>query len=353
MEEDKPVHKRRPRYKGRNPRKFEERYKEHNPEKYAQDVEHIISKGNTPVGTHRPICVQEILEILDPQPGCVILDATLGYGGHTEQLLKAVVPGGRVLGVDADPIELPKTQARLLALGFEEDTFSARPMNFAGIGGLVYETQGGFDGILADLGVSSMQLDNPSRGFSHKTDGPLDLRLNPNKGQPAWEFLGPLSTDAVEQILVDNGDETQARVVAKAIKASDLKNTTTKQLATEIIGRLKNVRPSLSESEIKKSLQRSFMALRIAVNKEFEVLDKFLKALPKCLKPGAKVAILTFHSGEDRRVKKAFKEGKRLGLYSEVVRNPIRPSAEECRSNPRSSCAKLRWAQRSEVPVGY
>lgn len=353
MSEEKPVHKRRPRYKGRNPRKFEERYKELNPEKYATEVEHIISKGNTPVGTHRPICVDEILEVLSPQTGHVLLDATLGYGGHTEVLLGAVTPGGRILGVDADPLELPKTEARLRALGFDEDAFSARPMNFSAIGGLVYETQGGFDGILADLGVSSMQLDNPQRGFSHKTDGPLDLRLNPNRGQPAWEFLGPLSTDAVEQMLIENGDETQARVVAKAIKASSLKSITTKQLALEITARLKNVRPTLSDSDIKKSLQRSFMALRIAVNKEFEVLDKFLNALPKCLKPGAKVAILTFHSGEDRRVKKAFIEGKRLGLYSEIARNPIRPSAEECRSNPRSTCAKLRWAQRSEVPLGF
>lgn len=351
MSEDKAVHKRRPRYKGRNPRRFEERYKEQNPEKYAEAVEHIIAKGQTPAGTHRPICVAEILDVLNLKPGEVALDATLGYGGHSQELLAKVSPGGRLFAVDVDPIELPKTEARLRAQGFDDDTLIVRQMNFAGVRSLLYEAGGGFDGILADLGVSSMQIDNPERGFTFKADGPLDLRLNPNRGDSAAVLLKKVSTTDLQRLLTENADEPFARDIAQAIKAHQDPIETTTALAAVVTETLKRARPKPLESATRKSVQRTFMALRITVNEEFSVLDRFLQILPHCLNPGGRVAILSFHSGEDRRVKKAFAYGAQLGTYSKISDAPIRPSAEECRANPRASCAKLRWAVRSDLPL--
>ena len=348
MSDEQTTHKRRVRYKGKNPRRFEDRYKEHNPEKYAGDVERIVAKGNTPAGTHRPICVEEILAVLDPKPGEVCLDATLGYGGHTRELLRRVVPGGKVFATDVDPLELPKTEQRLRDLGFDEETFVARQMNFAAIRGLLHEAGGGFDCLLADLGVSSMQLDNPARGFSYKTDGPLDLRLNPKKGKPASELLASLSREKLEQVLFEYADEPHARHISYAITARKPAHQTTAELAATVREALGQLRPRPSDGQVKKSLQRTFMALRIAVNEELNVLDRFLQVLPYCLKPGGRAAILTFHSGEDRRVKKAFALGEQDGWYSHICATPATPSAEECRSNPRASCAKLRWAIRSD-----
>ena len=352
MSDEPPVHQRRPRYRGKNPRRFEERYKEHNPEKYPQAVEHIMAKGQTPAGAHRPICVDEILSLLNPQAGEVALDATLGYGGHSQQILPRLLPGGRLFAVDVDPLELPRTEARLRALGFEEDVLVVRPMNFSGIRSLLPELEGGgFDCVLADLGVSSMQLDNPARGFTYKADGPLDLRLHPGRGRSAAQLLQALTPERLEEILTDYADEPYARELARAIKASPTPLDTTTRLADSLRRALHKIRPPVDDKRIKKSLQRTFMALRIAVNQELTVLDRFLDVLPGCLKNGGRVAILSFHSGEDRRVKKAFAWGEQMGLYSQIAPTPLRPTPEECRSNPRSACAKLRWAIRSDKPV--
>jgi 16S rRNA (cytosine1402-N4)-methyltransferase len=348
MTEEAPKpHKRRVRYSGKNPRRFDQKYKELDPEKYAEAAAHIIAKGQTPAGTHRPICVKEILEILDPKPGSVCLDATLGYGGHAREILTRILPGGKLFAVDVDPIELPRTEARLRGLGFGEDVFIPRKMNFAGIASLVSEAGGGFDCVLADLGVSSMQLDNPERGFTYKADGPLDLRLNPERGRPVSELLKSVTAEALEKILFDYADEPYARIIAQAIKESPAPLKTSAELARTVREGLKKAHPKLGEDIVKKSLQRTFMALRIAVNEELSVLDRFLDILPWCLKPGGRVAILSFHSGEDRRVKKSFARGEEAGIYSSVAPAPLRPTAEERHGNPRSACAKLRWATRS------
>ena len=164
-EEAHSPHKRRPRYSGTHPRRFDQRYKELDPDKYAGQIEHIIAKGLTPAGTHRPVCVEEILAILAPKPGETAFDATLGYGGHARRLLKGLLPGGRLFAVDVDSAELPRTEARLRAEGFGPDALVIRRMNYAGILGLLGEAGGGFDCVLADLGVSSMQLDDPARGL--------------------------------------------------------------------------------------------------------------------------------------------------------------------------------------------
>ena len=335
--------KRRPRYAGKNPRKFAEKYKEHAPEHYAADVEKVLASGKTPAGTHRPIMVREIMEVLAPQPGETAVDCTLGYGGHAREILAAIQPGGRLIALDADPIELPKTEARLLALGFPAESLLVRRMNFAGLAQLLAaEAPGGADAILADLGVSSMQIDNPARGFTFKADGPLDLRMNPERGQSASALLASLSAAKLEKLLIENADEPHAAMLARALtQTRDI--TTTAALAALI--RTTLAPRKSDDSEL--SVRRVFQALRIAVNDEFAALDTFLRHLPQCLKPGGRVAILTFHSGEDRRVKHAFKAAERDGLFSEISHDILRPTADEQRANPRSASAKLRWARRA------
>jgi 16S rRNA (cytosine1402-N4)-methyltransferase len=338
--------KRRPRYPGKNPRKFTEKYKEHAPERYAADVERVLASGKTPAGTHRPIMLREILTLLAPQPGETAVDCTLGYGGHARQILATVQPGGRLIGVDADPIELPKTEARLRALGFRPESLLVRRVNFAGLAQLLAtEAPGGADVILADLGVSSMQIDNPARGFTFKADGPLDLRMNPERGQSAAALLARLSAPKLESLLRDNADEPHAAQLALALAGSAPQTTTA--LAALIRRTLAAVPRPATAADAELSVRRVFQALRIAVNHEFGALDTFLRLLPQCLKPGGRVAILTFHSGEDRRVKHAFKVGERDGTYAEIAREVLRPGAEEQRANPRSASAKLRWARRS------
>ena len=347
MVDEAAPHQRRARYAGTHPRRFEEKYKELNPAAHADEVRKVLQRGQTPAGMHRPICVREILDILDPQPGEVGLDATLGFGGHAQELLARLAPGGRLFGVDVDARELPRTEARLRGLGFDAPALVLRHMNFCGIAALLPEAGGGFDFVLADLGVSSMQIDNPARGFSFKVDGPLDLRLDPSQGATASELLQSLTRQGLRDLLIENADEPLAVPLAAALQGQYLQTTT--QLAALVRQTLAKALPhhmpqAEREAQTKKALQRTFQALRIAVNNEFGVLDQFLSLLPQCLKPGARVAILSFHSGEDRRVKKAFQSAERAGIYARVVPDPMRPSFEEQRANPRSSSAKLRWA---------
>ena len=343
-------HVRRPRYKGAYPKHFNEKYKEHNPEKYGETVDRVKAKGSTPAGMHIYIMVQEILDFLDIKPGQTGLDATLGYGGHTRKMLERLEGNGHIYALDVDPIESEKTKNRLEQAGFGEDILSVRLMNFADIDQLADEV-GKFDFILADLGVSSMQIDNPERGFSYKEDGPLDLRLNPQKGVSAAERLRKLSEDEIIGMLQENSDEPYAEEIAAAIMNEFRRGNsieTTKQLA-KIIEKTVGYKVDKSEraKAVKKSCARVFQALRIDVNSEFEVLDAFLNKLPSILNKGGKVAILTFHSGEDRLVKKAFKWYAGIGEYSEVSKDVIRPSKQECIDNPRAHSTKMRWAVKS------
>ena len=189
MEENKELekpHKRRVRYKGTHPRKFEEKYKELQPEKYKDTIEKVIRKGSTPAGMHISICVQEILDFLQIRPGQTGLDATLGYGGHSTEMLKCLEGRGHIYATDVDPVESAKTKMRLAEQGFGEDILSVRLQNFCTIDEIAKEA-GGFDFILADFGGSFMQIDNLKRGFSFRADGPLDLRLNQEKGISAAE----------------------------------------------------------------------------------------------------------------------------------------------------------------------
>ncbi|MEG0614987.1 MAG: 16S rRNA (cytosine(1402)-N(4))-methyltransferase RsmH [Oscillospiraceae bacterium] len=339
-------HKRRIRYQGTHPKNFQEKYKELQPEKYADTVQKIIEKGNTPAGMHISICVKEILDFLQIKPTQIGLDATLGYGGHTHEMLKCLDKNGHIFGLDADPIELAKTQKRLADLGFNEDMLTTININFANIDKVAART-GLFDFVLADLGVSSMQIDNPERGFSYKKEGPLDLRLNPQKGVSGADRLKTLSKDEIQGMLIENADEPYAEQISRAIisKYKHKKDILTTTDLRETIEEALDFLPSAEKKDaINKSCQRTFQALRIDVNSEFEVLYEFLEKLPNVLKSGGRVAILTFHSGEDRLVKKAFKSQFRAGLYSEIAADVIRPSAEECYKNPRAHSAKMRWA---------
>lgn len=346
MKEQQP-HKRRVRYKGTHPTKFEEKYKEHQPEKYADTVAKVISKGNTPAGMHISICVKEILDFLQIKPGQKGLDATLGYGGHTRKMLECLQGQGHIYALDVDPIEIVKTKERLQQAGYGPEILTVIQENFANIDRIAKE-YGPFDFVLADLGVSSMQIDNPARGFSYKSEGPLDLRLNPQKGISAAQRLKEVSQEELEGMLIENSDEPYAALIAAEIKKeqrSGISIDTTSQLTAAIEKALAFIPNNREKNDLlKKTCQRTFQALRIDINSEFEVLDAFLSKLPGILAPGGRAAILTFHSGEDRLVKQAFKFYERTGEFSEAAKDVIRPSAEECRQNGRAHSTKMRWA---------
>ena len=400
------THKRRVRYKGTHPRTFEEKYKEHDPEKYADTVAKVIEKGSTPAGMHIPIMVKEILEFLQIRPGQKGLDATLGYGGHTRKMLEKLTeasgtseltdqvyikddvqtkndswenpeenpednsrdnpadnsennseevfrrkaPEGHLYALDVDPIEIVKTGERLQKAGYGEEILTILQQNFANLETVAKE-YGPFDFMLADLGVSSMQIDDPKRGFSYKADGPLDLRLDPQHGIPASQRLRELNREELIGMLVENSDEPYAEQIAsqicKTFKKGGSMDTTT--ALREAIERALCFLPENKEKKdiLKKTCQRVFQALRIDVNSEFEVLGAFLNALPEALADGGRVAILTFHSGEDRLVKKAFQQYYREGIFEEIATDVIRPTAEECRQNGRARSTKMRWAVRA------
>ncbi len=389
-------HKRRPRYKGTHPRTFQEKYKEHDPEKYRSDVEKIIESGKTPAGMHIPILVDEILEVLQIQPGQTGYDATLGYGGHTRRMLAQLQGQGHLYATDVDPIEMEKTRARLASAGFRPELLTIQHRNFADVDQVAPGVL--FDFVLADLGVSSMQIDDPTRGFTFKQDGPLDLRLDPSSGVTATERLRQLDQEELENLLVENSDEPYADRTFKQdgpldlrldpssgvtaterlrqLDQEELENLlvensdepyadriakaviqvfrrggtvdTTRQLYALIEGALSFLPAGERKEAVKKSCQRTFQALRIDVNSEFEVLYAFLDKLPHVLKPGGRAAILTFHSGEDRLVKQAFRQQYREGLYSDIAQEVTRPSPQECRRNPRAHSTKLRWAIRAK-----
>ena len=342
MSEETPRPPRRKRYSGKNPRRFEDKYKEHDPARYGDTVAKVLASGKTPAGSHIPILVDESLAALQLQPGMIGVDATLGYGGHSLKILEAISPSGKLIGLDLDPLELPKTAARIAAAGFGSERFEAVRSNYAGIAKVLADRSlPEVDFVFADLGCSSMQFDDPSRGFSFKTVGPLDMRMNPDRGVSAADWLAKISAEKLEIALVDHSDEPRAETLALALAGKSFANT---------LALAKAIRESIrvsDEDERELTVRRVFQAVRIAVNEEFNALDAFLRVLPKCLKPGGRVAILTVHSGEDRRVKQAMKTGIRDGLFSEMSEGTISASPEERRLNPRSSSAKLRWVTRA------
>ena len=337
-------HRRRPRYKGTHPRRFEERYKELAGD--PDEVAHVLAKGRTPAGTHVPIMVAEVLAALAPAPGERAVDVTLGHGGHAQRLLERVLPGGRLLALDTDPIELPRTEARLRALGHDEPSLVVRRSNFAGLPAALASVgwEDGADVLLADLGLSSMQIDDPVRGFTFGAEGPLDMRMNPQRGVSAAQWLERVSATDLVTALRENADEPHAEAIAEGLARRRGHLATTQDLADAVRAAVAALVP---DDEADDSVRRVFQAVRIEVNDEFGALDTLLRALPWCVRPGGRVAFLSFHSGEDRRVKKAFQTGERDGTWAEVSPEVVRATPEERRANPRSRPAKLRWARRA------
>lgn len=349
MEHQEQPHKRRVRYKGTHPRTYKEKYKELQPEKYADTIEKVIRKGSTPAGMHISICVQEILDFLQIQPGQTGLDATLGYGGHSSKMLEQLQNQGHLYALDVDPIEMKKTKERLAGMGYGPEILSIKHLNFADVDQLLPES-GKFNFALADLGVSSMQIDNPERGFTYKYEDPLDLRLNPEKGISAAERLRHISQPELEGMLIENADEPYAKEISTTILSEMRRGnviTTTTQLQKAVEKALVRIPAQERKEAVKKSCARTFQALRIDVNSEFEVLEAFLEKLPEVMESGGRIAILTFHSGEDRLVKKSFQRFYREGIYSDIAKDVIRPSAEECSRNSRARSTKMRWAIRA------
>jgi len=338
------------RYRGTHPRRFEEKYKELDPERDPDTIAKVIASGKTPAGQHRSILVDEVLRHLAPRPGNRGADVTLGYGGHGEALLERLRPGGRLLALDVDSEQLPRTEARLRGLGYDEEALVVRRCNYAGLAGVLAQIgwDDGVDFLLADLGLSSMQIDNPARGFSYKHDGPLDMRMNPGRSVPASDWLARCKTATLVRVLIEGSDEPHAELLANAITAASAKARikTTHQLRRVVERALPG---RVDATDRSAAVTRVFQAIRIAVNEEFSALDAFLVQLPGCLRPGGRVAILSFHSGEDRRVKHHFRDGFRGSIYSEIAPEIIRPNFREIGGNPRAASAKLRWAIRAET----
>ena len=334
---------RRKRYRGTHPRTFGQKYKELTPETFPQEALKVRARGQTPAGTHVPVLLTEVIEALLPRPGQVLLDCTLGYGGHAEALAERILPGGRIIGLDLDREALRITAERLGALGIPMSLHAA---NFAGIGKVLREE--GLEGVdmaLADLGASSLQIDDPARGFSFKHDGPLDMRMDPSRGRSASQWLREVDEEDLAGILARWGDEPDAAAVATAIKADFGRGggpETTAALARIILA-AKGLAPRHRQGSPSEThpAARAFQAIRMAVNGEEENLKGLLRALPYVLRPRGRAAVIAFQDVEDRIVREAFEEGRRAGLYASPAMEPLRPTAEECRNNSRARSARV------------
>ncbi len=358
-----PPRRRRARYRGTHPRRFDERYKEHRAQQYPDIVEQVRARGGTPAGTHVPILLPEVIETLAPQPGERVADCTLGYGGHAAEILRRVGPTGALDGFDLDAQQLEQTGSRLHA-EFPAHTIVLHHGNFAGVAKEAGERR--FDIVFADLGVSSMQIDDPARGFSYKHDGPLDMRMDRNRRRSAADLLKTLDEAALATALGDLSQEPDAARVARTIVAARQREpiTHTHQLARIVLDAKglssRGWREELSARLLARGddsgnhpdrmlhpAARTFQALRILVNDELASLAQLLRMLPYTLAPGGRVGIITFHSGEDDLVAAALATGFESGEYQTLSTEPIRPGSEEKYNNPRSRSARFRWAQRA------
>jgi 16S rRNA (cytosine1402-N4)-methyltransferase len=348
--------RRRPRYAGTHPRRFEERYKERDPEKYPDIDAHVRAQGRTPAGTHIPIMVAEVLAALRPTPGETVADVTLGYGGHAQALLAATAPDGRLIGLDLDGAQLAATGQRLGQL-VDPTRLRLHHSHFAGLPKvLAAEGLAGVDVLFADLGVSSMQIDDPARGFSYKRDGPLDMRMDPRRPRTAADVLRTITLDELAEALRALADEPAHQAIAQAIVRSRAARPIARtgdlvDVVLAAVGLTRRTWRTAAEASGLHPAARTFQALRILVNDELQGLEQLLRVAPWCLRPGGRLGILTFHSGEDRRVKHALRDGLRDGVYAQIADEPLRPSPAERHANPRSSAAKLRWAVRAVEPA--
>jgi len=358
-------HKRRSRYPGKYPRQFEQRYKELSPDAHPEIHEHVRAQGRTPAGTHVPVLVAEVMDALRPAPGETAVDCTVGYGGHTLELLKRIGPTGRLLGFDVDAANLERARVRLAAAAGGA-AIMLRRGNFAGIDrALAAEHIDAANVILADLGVSSMQVDDPARGFSYKFDGPLDMRMDSRIPRTAADLLRDLAAEELAAALAELADEPKAVTISRRIaEERERRPITQTQDLVRLIFDAKGLSPrhwrkqqrgtaglpgrgDAREAPDLHPAAKTFQALRILVNDELGALRQLLRVAPACLAPGGRIGIISFHSGEDRLVKLAFRDGLRAGVFEAISDEPVRPTAQEIHDNPRSAAAKFRWAQKA------
>ncbi len=285
---------------------------------------------------HVPVLAQEVLEWLRPAVGHTIVDGTLGGGGHARLLAQAVGSSGLVIGLDRDTIAVEKTAAALAGLPVR-----AIQANYGDLPEILGELNvGGVDGILLDLGLSSDQLADQERGFSFQSDGPLDLRFDTSRGVPAWKLIERLSAEHLADLIYEYGEERFSRRIARRV--TEVRRQAPIQTAAQLARVIRESVPRRRDERIDPAT-RTFQALRIAVNEELKWLEIALRRLPDCLRPGGRMAIISFHSLEDRLVKEAFRNDARLEVNT---RRPVRPSEQEVAVNPRARSAKLRVAER-------
>ena len=344
-------HRRRVRYSGTHPKRFAEKYKEHAIEAHPELREHLRNKGKTPADTHIPILVTEIMATLKPSSGEVVADCTLGYGGHAVEFARRIGPGGKLVGMDIDGTQLERTRVRLKEMCPDLPMTFYRS-NFAGIANVMNrEATDGFDIVFADLGLSSMQIDNPDRGMSYRQDGPLDMRMDDRRKQTAADLLNTLPEEAISEALRELSDEPDHHAIAQKIVQQRRTQPLTHIL--QLVNLVFEIK-GLTISEYKQQQRqkpgglhpaaRTFQTMRMLVNDEQAALKELLRVVPYCLNPGGRIGFISFHSGEDRLVKHAFADGCRDGQYQTASRKVIVPQPEEISTNTRSASAKFRWA---------
>jgi 16S rRNA (cytosine1402-N4)-methyltransferase len=353
-----PGHRRRARYSGTHPKSYEQKYKEHNLAAHPDIKAHLRAKGKTPAGTHIPVLIEEVVACLKPGPGRIVVDCTVGYGGHAGEFIKHIGPTGKLIALDVDNAELERTRNRLSEENKENVPLSFHQSNFAGIANVLKkENLTGCDIIFADLGVSSMQIDNPDRGMSYKNKGPLDMRMDNRLKQTGADLLNRLSEEELSSALWELADEPDHQEIAHQIVSQRAVQPIlqTSQLI-RIIFQVRGLTPKKWQQQNKASkfgslhpAARTFQALRILVNDEIGALRELLRIAPYCLRPGGRIGIISFHSGEDRLVKHSFRDNVRNGIYQLAAKEPIVPRVKEIVSNPRSSSAKFRWAVMKSV----
>jgi 16S rRNA (cytosine1402-N4)-methyltransferase len=302
-----------------------------------------VSKRDAP---HIPVMMAQVLNVLTPKPGQTIVDCTLGLGGHSGAMLPRVHPGGRVIGIDMDPSNLALAREYLTWVGGRFDLFHN---NFAALPTVLIQAgveDGRVDAILADVGVASTQIDDAARGFSYRRPGPLDMRMDPTRGRPASVLVNTMTQEELEAALLELGDETDAPQIAKLIvERRAISPITTTEELTAIVCEARDFTLERALGAKLHPAARTFQAIRLLVNRELANLERLLAVLPQTLKPGGIAAIISFHSGEDRLVKQAFRNGRNVGLYSAISQDPLVADEAEIKFNPRARSAKLRWAR--------
>ena len=343
-------HRRRPRYSGTHPKNYRQKYKEHNIAAHPDLKAHLRAKGKTPAGSHIPVLIEEVLGCLKPKPGQVVADCTVGYGGHSLGFIKQIGPTGKLIVFDVDSTELERTRKRL---GKEKTPISFYHSNFAGIANVLNkEKLDGYDIIFADLGVSSMQIDNPERGISYKNEGPLDMRMDDRLKRTGADLLNSLSEEELAGAFWQLSDEPDYQEIARTIVAQrSVQPITTVSQLVRLVFAVKGLTVNSWKKKQRNSkfgslhpAARTFQALRILVNDEIGSLKELLRLAPYCLRQGGRIGIISFHSGEDRLVKQSFRDGVQTGVYQSAAGNAIVPRIKEIMSNPRCASAKFRWA---------